>query len=855
MVTDTPLLGQAFPAKPGLPPVGAPLVALAIATVFAIDCFTSLGFGVPFFYVLILWVALARATPRQALAMTAASSMLTVIGLFLSPGDGLRMDLTNRAITLAALWFLAYSGMIYRKTVDILCRRERELTDFVENAPVGIHWVDPDGTILWANQEELDMLGYGREEYTGHCVVEFHVDREVAEDILEKLNANVPLKDRAARLRHKDGSIRHVLISCNVYREDGRFIHSRCFTQDITDRVRAELAQSESVQLAAGNARLHESKERLNFALRTSHTGGWDLNLADHTAYRTLEHDRIFGYDSLLPQWTYEMFLEHVLHEDRAEVDRRFREAIATQTEWSFECRIRRVDGEVRWIWATGEHQRDEAGQTRRMAGIVQDITEHKLAEGALRQSQEMYATLVNSIDGIVWEADARTLRFSFVSRQAERLLGYPVERWLNEPDFWKDHIHPDDREWAVDCCVTAIREKRAHDFEYRMLTTDRRTVWVRDIVNISVEHDQPVRLRGIIVDITKRKLAEKALQESEERFALFMHHLPNAAAFIKDVEGRYVYANPVTERAMRTQPGGWRGRTDDDMYPPAAAQQFKASDQRAISTPGAIETVETLCNGDEIQHWLVSKFPIPGNTSPSPLLGGIAIDITMIKRTEEALVASEQRLHQLFEERERLSRDLHDNIIQSIYGIGMRLETCRRLLYDRPQDVATHLTQIIRGLNSVIHDVRHYISSSEPQIPSKARLYAELERLIQPHTIGAPCFSVKLDPLAVARLTPWQAEHLRHIAREATSNTLRHSHARHVSLSLENMDGAVRLEISDDGAGFDPGIARRNHSGLQNMDFRAQQIGGRLEFLSSPGHGATITLHIPKEQPAHDLR
>ena len=147
------------------------------------------------------------------------------------------------------------------------------------------------------------------------------------------------------------------------------------------EALRAENAEREQAEDA-----LRESEERLNFALKKSRTGGWELDLVDHTAHRSLEHDRIFGYGSLLPQWTYEMFLEHVLPEDRVEVDRRFREATAAQTEWSFECRIRRVDGEVRWIWSTGEHQRDEAGQTRRMAGIVQDITERKRAEEEIQR-------------------------------------------------------------------------------------------------------------------------------------------------------------------------------------------------------------------------------------------------------------------------------------------------------------------------------------------------------------------------------------------------------------------------------------------------------------------------------------
>jgi HD-GYP domain-containing protein (c-di-GMP phosphodiesterase class II) len=127
----------------------------------------------------------------------------------------------------------------------------------------------------------------------------------------------------------------------------------------------------------------------LNFALEVNHTGVWGLNLLDHTAYRTLIHDRIFGYETLLPSWTYEMFLEHVLPEDRTEVDRRFSEATAAQSDWNFECRIRRTDGEVRWIQATGGHQLDSDGKFVQMLGIVQDITKRKKAEEALKKSLE----------------------------------------------------------------------------------------------------------------------------------------------------------------------------------------------------------------------------------------------------------------------------------------------------------------------------------------------------------------------------------------------------------------------------------------------------------------------------------
>lgn len=121
-------------------------------------------------------------------------------------------------------------------------RSEQELTDFFENATIGLHWVGPDGIILRANQAELDLLGYTREEYVGRHIADFHADQDVIEDILRRLKAGEELHDYEARMRCKDGSIRHVLISSNVLWEEDEFIHTRCFTRDVTERKQAEEA-------------------------------------------------------------------------------------------------------------------------------------------------------------------------------------------------------------------------------------------------------------------------------------------------------------------------------------------------------------------------------------------------------------------------------------------------------------------------------------------------------------------------------------------------------------------------------------------------------------------------------------
>src|SRR5205085_755845 len=132
------------------------------------------------------------------------------------------------------------------------------------------------------------------------------------------------------------------------------------------------------------------------------------------------------------------------------------------------------------------------------VVSIARDVTERVTVERALRHSQNHLAALIQSVDGVVWEADAETFQFTFVSPRAERLLGYPVERWTTEPSFWADHLHPDDRERAVAYCQECTREMRDHEFEYRMRKADGDDIHLRDIVTVVVEGGRPTKLRGI---------------------------------------------------------------------------------------------------------------------------------------------------------------------------------------------------------------------------------------------------------------------------------------------------------------------------------------------------------------------
>lgn len=153
-----------------------------------------------------------------------------------------------RAITLLQQKALALEAEIaHRKEVEkALANRESELTDFFENASEGLHKVGPDGMILWANNAECQLLGYTREEYIGRSIREFHVDSDTIESIFQRLGRGESLENVSARLRCKDGRIKHVLISSSACIEDGSLRYTRCFTRDITHRHLAEESLKEA---------------------------------------------------------------------------------------------------------------------------------------------------------------------------------------------------------------------------------------------------------------------------------------------------------------------------------------------------------------------------------------------------------------------------------------------------------------------------------------------------------------------------------------------------------------------------------------------------------------------------------
>jgi PAS domain S-box-containing protein/excisionase family DNA binding protein len=171
-----------------------------------------------------------RVIPAESYAaIDSADKRLRAIGLLQQKAQSLNAEIAHR-----------------HEVEKVLSNRERELSDFFENATEGLHKVGPDGTILWANKAEYGLLGYSADEYIGRSITDFHADSEVIAEMLQMLREGQTLENFPARLRCKDGEIKHVLINSNAYFENGEFIYTRCFTRDVTRQWHAEKALHEA---------------------------------------------------------------------------------------------------------------------------------------------------------------------------------------------------------------------------------------------------------------------------------------------------------------------------------------------------------------------------------------------------------------------------------------------------------------------------------------------------------------------------------------------------------------------------------------------------------------------------------
>jgi signal transduction histidine kinase len=213
------------------------------------------------------------------------------------------------------------------------------------------------------------------------------------------------------------------------------------------------------------------------------------------------------------------------------------------------------------------------------------------------------------------------------------------------------------------------------------------------------------------------------------------------------------------------------------------------------------------------------------------------------LEQANSQLRESQERLLMLLSERERLMQDLHDGCIQSIYAVGLALEDCRGLIKEDPRRASQKVAQAAASLNLVIQELRAFISGLRPV--TLLDLPGEITRIIDSMGTRAPRFKVEIDQAATKALPPEKAEQLLQIAREALSNVVRHAQAKSGRISLRRTGAKLRLEVTDDGRGFDKNADKGRGLGLHHIAARVEKLGGDLRLDARPARGCRIVVEI----------
>lgn len=233
-------------------------------------------------------------------------------------------------------------------------------------------------------------------------------------------------------------------------------------------------------------------EEHWQHALDAAGVGAWELDLTDRTMRRSLRYDQIFGYRLPPPTFTHKMFLDHILPEDQARVHRAFGDAIAAHSDWDFECRIRRVDGTVRWIWGSGHPQEDAQGGLAGMLGLVQDITERKQAEEALQRSARRFELLTATAEQLLKSTEPQREVESLCRQVMELLDCHAFFNFLVDEAAGQLHLNacagiPEEEarriewlEYGVAVCGCAARDGCRIVAEHIPTTPDPRTELVK---------------------------------------------------------------------------------------------------------------------------------------------------------------------------------------------------------------------------------------------------------------------------------------------------------------------------------------------------------------------------------------
>jgi PAS domain S-box-containing protein len=613
---------------------------------------------------------------------------------------------------------------------------------------------------------------------------------------------------------------------------------------------------------------LRESTARLRFALDAAQLGDWDLDLNTKTARRTLQHDRVFGYNSLLPDWSYEIFLERVHPEDREYVDRQFQRTLATSVDWDFECRVIWDDKSIHWIWARGSVYRDKDGKAVRLVGIVKEISDRKLLQDELAQKAIEQEVLLDSIPAAVYYKDLKT-KYIAINRRGAEIINQSMAEIPGKTDYdFFPHDQAtaflkDDRE-VMDLGIP----KRS--IEEAVTGADGKTMWAITYKTPYFNSQGAVAgLVGITLDISDRKYAEI----ERDRFFMLSLDLLCICGF----DGYFKRINPAFEKVLGytlteilTQP------FINFVHPEDVAVTVAEIDKLATGTPTNSFENRYQCK-DGNYKWLAwTVFPVV----EEGLMYATAHDITTRKAAEmerEQLLEREQNARATAEAANRmkdeflatLSHELRTPLNAMVGWIQLlRTRKFDETTTNRALETIDRNTKSLQQLIEDILDVSRIITGKIRLDFAYIPVQPVVESAIETVQNAAEAKNIRIEFFVAPgiSLVRGDANRLQQVLWNLLSNAVKFTPSGgRVEVRLETHNSRVQISVKDSGQGISPdflpyvferfrqedGTTTRTYGGLglglAIVRHLVELHGGTVKAESEGiGKGATFIVRLP---------
>jgi len=731
-----------------------------------------------------------------------------------------------------------------RQTEEARRRSESRYRQLCQSLRDAYGVVNMEGRITECNTAFTDMLGYSAEEIRRLTYEDItpeqwheHEARIIRDQVFTRGYSDVYEKE----YRRKDGTVFPIELRTFLMRdESGNPTAMWAIIRDTTQRKRAEAA-------------LRHREALLSSMIENMPVDFWARDLECRLLLQSPQTVEWWGDLRGKPFETEEVPPE-TLEQWRANNERALRGEV--------------VRGEVQLVTRRGERKDFYnvvapvviEGEIHGILGINLDITDRKRAEQALRESEEKYRALAEKVNDIPYSVDLDG-RFTYIGPQVAR-YGSDPQDILGQS--YLEFVDSDDRQRVADDFQRSLTTGGEFPTVFRVRTAEGRTFWLEDEGRMQRdESGRVVGMTGILRDVTERKRMQQALEENEALLRQVLDLNP-ALIFVTDRHGTFLLANRGAAEAYGTTPEAMVGMhhldfRDDSGDVPEAVERCLRRDREVIESkqPLFLPEEAVAARDGTTHYYQTTKIPLAVKGDPDCVLA-VSIDITERKRAEQAILEEQQRLHRLLSMYERDRRlvayEIHDGFTQPLAGALMQLEGGLQLAKSRYPDLPLESCEsALELLRKSIDQARRLMGGLRPAVLEEFGVVAAIENLVEDErrrteaTIEVAAevdFDRLEDPLELA---------IFRIVQEALANAVSHSGSERIRVALVQQGDRLRIEVRDEGAGFDPARVEPGCFGLEGIRVRARLFGGNAAIQSSPSQGAHLVVELPLVERAAD--